>query len=229
MWVDKEGRDAGEARIWDAATGREIGILVGHTDAVRAVDFSPDGDLLATGSMDGSVRIWDVETKRFQAKVVCPTVIEMTKRQAESAMRERGRTVKYDPMPTAESVVFSPDGLTLAATFGERTIPGKRDGVGVVQLWEVRTGVIKAVITHHGNFVSQVAYCPNGDLLASAGHDGSVELWDVDTLKEAATVEGNSPIAFAPDGNHIVVNAGDASLRLRTIRRRQSVPGTTGG
>ena len=47
------------ARIWDAATGRQITCLNGHTDRVRYAAFSPDGARIVTASADKTARIWD--------------------------------------------------------------------------------------------------------------------------------------------------------------------------
>ena len=54
----------GVGRIWDLRIGRSILVLEGHVKGILAVDFSPNGYQLASGSEDHSVRIWDLRTKR---------------------------------------------------------------------------------------------------------------------------------------------------------------------
>src|SRR5207248_1756909 len=50
-------------RLWDASTGKELGVLKGHSSRVYSVAFAPDGKTLASSSFDGSIRIWDVEKR----------------------------------------------------------------------------------------------------------------------------------------------------------------------
>ena len=56
------GSNDGTARLWDAASGRELRSLKGYTSAVMSVAFSPDGKRLASGSADNTVKVWDAQT-----------------------------------------------------------------------------------------------------------------------------------------------------------------------
>src|SRR5262249_45119961 len=56
-------------RIWERHTGREVQTLRGHTGPVMSVDFSRHGDHLASGSLDGTACIWDVDTGRVHRKL----------------------------------------------------------------------------------------------------------------------------------------------------------------
>ena len=131
-------------RLWDAASGRLVRTLEGHTAWVRSVAFSPDGWLLASGSSDKTVRLWDAASGQLVRTLEGHT----------------GRVL---------SVAFSPDGRLLAS--------GGRDWT--VRLWDVQTGQLVRTLEGHTNSVNSVVFSPDGRLLASGSDDGTIRLWGV--------------------------------------------------
>ena len=84
-------------RLWDARIGRHLRTLTGHTGSVNSVAYSPDGNTLASGSSDDTVRLWDARTGRHLR-----TLTEHT--------------------GSVNSVAYSPDGNTLASGSSDGTV-----------------------------------------------------------------------------------------------------------
>ena len=229
------GADA-TVRLWDVATGRQIGQPLSATAQVLSVVFSPDGKVLASGGADGAVRLWDVASGRGIGRPFTGTVGAvnsvafspdgkvLASGGADGAVRlwdvasdrEIGRPFT-GTVGAVNSVAFSPDGKVLAS--------GGDDGA--VRLWDVASDrEIGRPFTGTVGAVNSVAFSPDGKTLASGGDDGAVRLWDVASDREigrpfTGTVGAVNSVAFSPDGKTLASGGADHTVRLWDV--------TTGG
>ncbi len=166
-------------RVWDAATGKETQQLQGHKEPVLKLAFSADSNVLASADHH-TVRMWDTATGK----------------EARKLEDSKGDWCGV------YSVVFSPDGKTLATGNGDKS----------ARLWEVASGKEIFQFKGHSHTVKSVAFSPDGKTLASASEDHTVRMWNVVTGNEVQHLEGHQDdylsIAFSPDGKTLASAAG---------------------
>ena len=109
------------------------------------------------------------------------------------------------------SVVFSPDGKTLASASWDKTI----------KLWDVGTGKEITSFTGHQSAVNSVVFSPDGKTLASASDDKTIKLWDVGTRKEITSLiehqDGVNSVVFSPDGKTLASASKDKTIKLWSL------------
>src|SRR5262249_32686446 len=155
-------------RLWDPATGKTDAVLKEHADGVNGVRFSPDGKMLASASADQTAFLWDVASRKVTATF------------------KAAKEDKYG----FYSVIFSPDGRTLAATVHKAAI-----------LWDVKTG--KELRRLEG-VLGGLTFSPDGKLLAFINKDHGVTLFDLANGKPRTTLKSVvDAVAFSPDGTVI--------------------------
>lgn len=225
-----DGKTTGEVKLWDLA-GRTERSLKGHTNKVFAAVFSPDSRTLATGSADGTARLWDAATGEPRSvlpghkdAVYSVAFTPDSKRIATAGVdgivrmwdvgsgKEHARFPAHDEEILA--VAISPDGKTLATAGADWTI----------RLWDAAT--IKpdarpermADLKGHNGRVYCLAFTSDSKTLASGSGDQTVKLWDIATRAPRATLEGHrsgiSSIAFAPNDRALASSGWDDAVRL---------------
>jgi WD40 repeat protein/DNA-binding SARP family transcriptional activator len=232
------------AILWDVATGKAREILRGHAGSVTGVAISPDGRTLYTSSLDDSVIAWDLTRTRGLARQLTrapspmvgvtfnprdPDLLALAQRNGPVTLWDLARRVWVGkPLDVtsgaANAVAFSPDGSLLAAA----------DADGTVALFDVATAarVGRSLHPRYGPLyapgrqsrdINGLAFSPNGRLLATAGNDNSMVLWDlarrVPIGRRLRPGGGDliTAVAISPDGRMVASGVDDGTVILTRV------------
>ena len=233
----------GMFQMWSTAGGNLVPlgqpVRASATGMTETVAFSPNGQLVATGGDDGTLRLWSVQDParpRLVASehdsgtyvlgaafspdgnVVAAASADNLTRLWDVAEPARpvllGRPLR-GPSSYAISAAFSPDGKLLAIGSADKT----------VRLWDVadpaRPKPVGTPLTGPTGYIYGVAFSADGNTLAAAATDGTVWLWNVATPARPdliATLTGPDghvySVDFAPAGNELAAASADGTVRL---------------
>jgi len=205
---------------------RPLRTLEGHSHSVECVAYSPDGQTLASGSKDATVRLWRLSDGAMLRTLEGPEddviAVAFSPDGQTLAASSRDGTVhlwsvsdgallyvlEVDAAPISISLSFAPDGQTLATGSTDNT----------VRFWRVSDGNLLATLEGHTEFVNSVAFSPDGQTLASASYDHTVRLWRVRDGALLNTLAGHdesvASVAFSPDGLILATGSWDDTVRL---------------
>jgi RNA polymerase sigma factor (sigma-70 family) len=163
---------------------------VGHKDYVESLAFSPDGKILASGSYDRTIKVWERSTGKELRTI-------------------EGHGVGYiGHEGTIRSLAFSPDGKRLASASEDQS----------VRVWDPGTGAETLKIEGDTGYVGSVSFSPDGKLLASACDDGKVRVFDAESGQETHSIDAHVgwavSVAFAPDGKTLVSSGADKKVKI---------------
>ena len=222
------------AKVWDAADGRELLTLKGHDGPVFSAAFSPNGERIVTGSMDGTVKVWDaaeqvgesgVKIKAHTAGITSMAfsldsqqiVIGSWDQTAKVWEAASGRLLRSLEGHNSDvrSVAFSPDGQRILTGHGDKT----------ARVWNAATG--RPLLTLEGltGGVNAVAFSPDGQRIVAGSDDlipGTDDLiavvWDAASGRQLVPLKGHTDgivsAAFFSDGQRIVTASGDKTVRV---------------
>jgi WD40 repeat protein/serine/threonine protein kinase len=190
--------------VREAATGRELLGLRGHSGVVTCLTSSPDGQRLVSASKDGTIRVWDATPLREDE-------------------RQEARTFSHHT-----NEIWS---LAVRPTDGRMVVSG---GFGTpATVWDAQTGDVIAEVPGQKNVVFCVAWAPDGQRIASAGGEGrrfTLKVFNPQDRTEAferVTDSEFMAVAFHPDDKHLVTGQQDGTIRVWDARTGRGL-GTLG-
>jgi hypothetical protein len=183
----------GVITFFETATGKVVQHLVATEDSLRApgaIAFAPDGKTFACRLWDGTIQLWDMQTKK-PARTLAPP--------------------EQDFGGSHHRICFSPDGKRLAVWTGPRDR---------ITIWDVASGKESAALQGHNHGNPPLAFSPDGKVVFLGVSDPEVQLWDSTTGKYIRGFDTGEPafsLAVSPDGKAVASGGRD---RIGRVRRR---------
>ncbi|PSB02650.1 nSTAND1 domain-containing NTPase [Merismopedia glauca] len=203
--------------------------LVGHESDIVGLNFSPDGQTLASSSQDGTVKLWNWQTKTLlntlRGHTSWLTSVSFSPDGQTLVSASADKTMKvWTSAGNLLQTLSGHQGWVISANFspiGLNLVSGSADGT--IKLWErpANTSLFasqpKATLTGHTGWVTSVSFSPDAQLIASASADKTVKIWNlkgelIHTLeKHLASVWD---VSFSPDGQLLGSASQDGTINL---------------
>jgi WD40 repeat protein/serine/threonine protein kinase len=231
-------------RAWDTDTGHLLKTWDDYRDDVRGLALSPDGRRVATAcgspSAPGPVLVRDAES----GDILLP-IEAIAGSHAAVAFSPDGRllVIATGGQPSGQSMVqvrdattgevvrtfptgdqpttapmFSSDGRSILATVGGQTVYDSQENTNRIVVWDWEAGRERFALEKPRVMMMSATFSPDGALIASAGYDGVVRLWDAATGRPVRELKGHgncvNRIAFGSDGRRLASASDDNTVRI---------------
>jgi WD40 repeat protein len=215
------GSDNNTVVLWDVETRKVVSKWTGHIDVVCALCWSADGERVASGSWDGTARVWNVNTGKTILKIKTRHKWVRVMYSPDSSKLATGGdkedAVKIWDAETGKRLTTLKHDLTVHSltwtSGGKKLISGSYD---LIRIFDTATWQQTAILQGHTNIVYAISLSRNNRLLASASHDTTARIWNLDTnlpvgppLRHGKDL---SSAALSPDGKVLVTGCEDGNV-----------------
>ena len=224
--VATNGQD-GSLLLWNVSMGL-LHQWFGHDAPVWTVAFDATGNVLASGSKDESVRLWDVKTHRCLQVLeghkhnVCAIAFDDDNQHLASGSSDQ--TIRLWDVKTGacRHVLQGHKGGIFALAFAahdQQLISGSFDQT--IRVWNLQTGESVKVLRGHTGGIWSVAVSPDGQRLASGSGDQTIRLWNLQTGSCLNVLHEHTSwvtsVSFSPDGQFLISGSDDRTLKVWDI------------
>lgn len=213
--------------LWDLQSGQMIGELIGHQGTVKTLTFNPSGQMLASGADDGSIRLWDVSnlqeinTLTEHGHVINDLKFNSMGTKFASAS-SNGHIVLWDAHTYERLAVYKQEysgGIYSISFSMDDELLASVDQSGTVSIWDNSDNQLWVSIDNLPAKINCLAFHPFEPLLALAGDDNQIYMYDIYQKKIVQELEYGhitpvTAVTFSPDGSILVSGAGDEVINF---------------
>jgi serine/threonine protein kinase len=204
---------------------RLVHTVKGHSNSVYSVAISPDGQTLASGSSDNTIKVWNLATgweiRTLKGHSGWVYSLAFSPDGETLASGSLDKTIKLWNLATGREIRIlkghSDSVLSVAIIYdGEILASGSTDNT--IKLWNLTTGHQIRTLHEHSSSVNSVAISPDGNILASGSVDRTIKLWNLAIGKEIRTLKGYFKavysVVISPDGVTLASGSVDNTIKL---------------
>lgn len=205
----------------------EVKTFRGHLKPVFSVAFSPDGNTLASGSYDKSVRIWDINAGRLLQTFTGHTdaVYSVAYNSSGNMLASCGKdkTIRiWDPSTgRLKKTLKSNEEVTTISFDPIRNQIASAGEKGIINIWDIDSGKKKFTLRGHFDLISSIDYSFDGAYLASGSYDKQILLWAPLAGKQLTSLPQSTAsvnaISFQPNGTALIAGSSDKTVKLWEI------------
>jgi len=195
----------------------------------NTVVISPNGETIVSGSMDGSIRVWDIKTgkllKIFQGHKKWINTVAISQNGEMIVSASSDKTIKVWNFKTGKLIktlqVYSNIISVAISPNGKKIVSASYDHQDI-NIWDIKTGKRFKVLQGHKKAVTSIAISSNGEMIVSSSEDKTIKVWNMETGELLKTLQGHQDtvisVAISSNGKRIASGSRDKTIKIWSIQ-----------